>query len=478
MRKEEPRREESGAASRVLKLSNLDKPFWPEEGITKGDLLAYYREVAPVLVPHLKDRPFTMKRYPDGWQGNFFFQKDAPKPCRSGSSDVPFTSRRGETREKRMIDCPLVNDELALLWMVNMGCIDMNTWYSRIDKPDRPDWVLFDLDPSADAGFAETVEVALLVKQALDTLGLVSFPKTSGADGMHVLVPIERRHTYDDTRRVRGDRRRRARAHVPRARDDRVDEVEAARRADRREPERRGQDDRVRLLRAAEAGAPVSTPLRWDEVNEELDPAAFTMEVVLERVARYGDLFEGVLTAKQRSSRRSTRCARPATGRRATSALEALDLDLDRRPPDTRSSAVGVGHGSPRDRRRSRRPVVPCFSETRADATLPSSAPDSAFGPEAATGSSIRCSHLRRAPALMDAPDPRAGQGRAPRTARRSHPGRRRVPSCTVSGSSSPGSTGVRRGGSRGTRPGRRSSVHAIANGISSGGWMPASATR
>ena len=94
-----------------------------------------------------------------------------------------------------------MNDELALLWMANMGCIDMNTWYSRVDKPDRPDFVLFDLDPAADAGFAETVQVALLVKEALDALGLVSFPKTSGADGMHVLVPIARRHTYDDTRR-------------------------------------------------------------------------------------------------------------------------------------------------------------------------------------------------------------------------------------------------------------------------------------
>ena len=137
--------------TRVLKLSNLDKPFWPDEGITKGDLLAYYRDIAPVLVPHLRDRPFTMKRYPDGWQGKFFFQKDAPKHMPDWIQRAPFpaSTRDGE---KRIIDYALVNDDLALLWMVNMGCIDMNAWSSRADRADRPDWVMFDLDPSEDVG--------------------------------------------------------------------------------------------------------------------------------------------------------------------------------------------------------------------------------------------------------------------------------------------------------------------------------------
>src|SRR5437016_7085956 len=113
----------------------------------------------------------------------------------------PFmVSTRESPRRRRKIQVPLVNDELALLWMVNMGCVDMNTWYSRVDKPDRPDFVLFDLDPSPDVGFAETLEVTLILKQALDALGLESFPKTSSADGMHVLVPVERRYTFDDTR--------------------------------------------------------------------------------------------------------------------------------------------------------------------------------------------------------------------------------------------------------------------------------------
>ena len=184
MHREEPLPEEIRKGKRVLKLSNLDKVFLPDEGITKGDLLAYYRAVAPVLLPHIKDRPFTMKRYPDGIEGGFFFQKDAPKHMPEWIPTRAFeVSTREAPRQQRTISFPLVNDELALLWMVNMGCIDLNTWYSRVDKPERPDFVLFDLDPAADAGFPEVVQVALLVKEVLDALGLVGFPKTSGSDG-------------------------------------------------------------------------------------------------------------------------------------------------------------------------------------------------------------------------------------------------------------------------------------------------------
>src|SRR5262249_6155746 len=186
---------------RVLRFSNLDKVFWPEERITKGDLLAYYRAVAPMVIPHLRDRPFTMKRYPNGIDGGFFFQKDAPTHMPDWIPTREFmVSTRESPRKQRKIQAPLVNDELSLLWMVNMACIDLNTWYSRVDKPERPDFVLFDLDPSADVGFAETVQVALLVKEAPDALGLAGFPKTSGSDGIHVLVPVARRYTYAQTR--------------------------------------------------------------------------------------------------------------------------------------------------------------------------------------------------------------------------------------------------------------------------------------
>ncbi len=299
---EEVRRElpeEIRRGRRTLKLSNLDKVFFPDDGITKGDLLSYYHDVAATIVPHLRDRPFTMKRYPDGITGQFFFQKDAPKHMPEWIPRKAYISTSRESREKRMIDYPLVNDDLALLWMVNMGCIDMNTWYSRIDKPDRPDFVLFDLDPSEDVGFRETVQVTLLVKQALDALGLVSFPKTSGAEGMHVLVPIARRWTYADTREFSEIV---ARAIAASHRGLVTTEwTKSKRRGVLIDTNQNGEGKTIASVYSVrpKPGAPVSTPLRWEEVDEELDPSTFTMDAVLERVREHGDLFEGVLTEKQ-----------------------------------------------------------------------------------------------------------------------------------------------------------------------------------
>jgi bifunctional non-homologous end joining protein LigD len=302
--REEPLPDEIRKGNRVLRLSNLDKLFWPEEGIAKGDLIRYYRDVASVLVPHLKGRPFTMKRYPDGWKGKFFFQKDAPThmPDWIKRAEITVTTR-DSPRQRRRIQAPIVEDELGLLWMANMGCIDCNTWYSRIDKPDRPDWVLFDLDPSPDVGFAETVEVALLVKQALDALGLASFPKTSGSEGMHVLVPIDRRSTYRDARAfaeiVAGAI---ARSHPGLAT---TEWTKAKRRGVLIDANQNGEGKTIASVYSVrpKAGAPVSTPLRWEEVDESLDPAAFTMDVVLDRVNADGDLFEGVLSTKQSLAR-------------------------------------------------------------------------------------------------------------------------------------------------------------------------------
>ena len=301
VRREQPVADRVTKGERELKLSNLDKVFFPVERITKGDLIEYYRAVAPVLVPHLKERPFTMIRYPDGIEGGHFFQKDAPTHLPEWiPTHRALVSTRESPRRKKWVNFALVNDELALLWMVNMGCIDMNAWYSRVDKPDQPDFVLFDLDPSPDVGFAETVEVTLLVKQALDAFGLVGFPKTSSAQGMHVLVPIERRYTYDDTRQfaeiVAGAI---ARTHRGLAT---TEWTRSKRRGVLIDANQNGEGKTIASVYSVRPrpGAPVSTPLRWEEVNEKLDPLSFTMETVLERVRRHGDLFEGVLTTKQR----------------------------------------------------------------------------------------------------------------------------------------------------------------------------------
>src|SRR6478735_5152965 len=287
-----------------VKLSNLDKVFWPVDdpsgGITKGDLIDYYRAVAEVIVPHLKARPFTMRRYPDGAFGKAFFQKDAPKGMPEW---IPRFHVQVSTRErppkKRWIDAPLVNDADALTWMANMGCIDMNAWYSRVDKPDRPDFVLFDLDPSPDVGFREVAQVALVVKQALDALGLVAFAKTSSADGIHVLVPVERRYTYAQTREfceiVAGALARTHRGLVT------TEWSKAKRRGVLIDANQNGEGKTIASAYSVRPrpGAPVSTPLRWDEVNEALNPSIYSMQVVLDRIRRQGDLFQGVLTTKQ-----------------------------------------------------------------------------------------------------------------------------------------------------------------------------------
>jgi bifunctional non-homologous end joining protein LigD len=303
-REEPPLPDTIRRGKRTLQLSNLDKPFWPEEGITKGDLLAYYRQVAPVLVPHLRRRPFTMRRYPDGAYGEAFFQKDAPKHMPDWIPTYrALVSTRDRSRTKKHVRFPLVDDELALLWMVNMGCIDMNTWYSRVDRPDRPDFVLFDLDPTPDVPWSQTVEVALILRELLDGLGLRSFPKTSGGKGFHVLVPLDRRSTYEDTRSfaevVAGAI---ARAHPKLAT---TEWSKARRRGVLIDANQNGEGKTIASAYSVRPrpGAPVSTPLAWDEVGPDLNPAVYTMPVVLDRVSRLGDLHAELLSVRQSLSK-------------------------------------------------------------------------------------------------------------------------------------------------------------------------------
>jgi bifunctional non-homologous end joining protein LigD len=282
-----------------VELTSADRVLFPEDGITKRDLFDYYAAVAPVLVPHLRDRPFTMKRWREGLPGGSFFQKQAPKGIPSW---IP--TRRFETfpREggSRMVDFPLVNSADALLWTVQMHCIDMNAWYSRVDKPDRPDFVLFDLDPpDEDDGFALSVKVAHLIRDALESFELESYVKTSGADGIHVLVPIARRHGFDDTYAF-------AELLSRRLEDEHPGEVTTEWLKKKRsgvlvDHRQNGWGKTIASVYSVrpKPGAPVSTPLHWNELTEDVAPRDFSMAVVLDRVEREGDLFEPVLHGKQ-----------------------------------------------------------------------------------------------------------------------------------------------------------------------------------
>ena len=282
---------------RRVTLTNLDKVYWPGEGITKGHLLDHYLRMAPVLVPHLADRPMILKRYPNGIDEEFFFQhtvNDAPEWMRRVD-----LSRSGRDDEKtsRYV---LVDDPMGLLWLVNLGNIDLNPWQSTADAPDEPVWVLFDLDPADGLPYDRVVEAALLVRDALEALGVRGYPRTSGASGMHILVPLRPGATFDEVRlfaRVVSEGLVRMHPHL----------VTVEREVKNRGPRvylDHNQNGRGRSIASVYSvrprpGAPVATPLRWDEVLPGLDPRAFTMGVVARRVEREGDLAAGLLTDRQ-----------------------------------------------------------------------------------------------------------------------------------------------------------------------------------
>jgi bifunctional non-homologous end joining protein LigD len=181
------------APERVVRLTNLGKLFWTEEGITKGDLIQYYANVAPALLPHLRDRAMVMKRYPHGAAGEFFFMKRAPEPRPEWIEICSIHHSSG-----KVIDFPMIQDLASLLWVINLGCIDLNQWYAKKDDVDRPDYLHFDLDPVPDADFAKVRETALVLHQALDSLGMPNFAKTTGSKGIHIYVPIVRGPTQKE----------------------------------------------------------------------------------------------------------------------------------------------------------------------------------------------------------------------------------------------------------------------------------------
>jgi bifunctional non-homologous end joining protein LigD len=240
-----------------------------------------------------------MKRWREGLAGGSFFQKQAPKGIPAWLPTRQFRTwpREGGTR---LVDFPLVDSRDAVLWMVQMHCIDMNAWYSRVDKPERPDWVLFDLDPpDEDGAFELCIRVAHLVRGALEELGLASYVKTSGADGIHVLVPITRRSTYGDTYEFAELLSRKLEAEHPgEVTTEWLKKKRSGVLVDHR------QNGHGKTIASAysvrpKPGAPVSTPLDWGELTADVRPRDFTMAVALERVASRGDLFAPVLDGGQ-----------------------------------------------------------------------------------------------------------------------------------------------------------------------------------
>ena len=272
---------------REVALTNLEKVFFPERGLTKGDLVEYYLDLAPQVLNHVERRPMQMKRYPNGVDGDFFYQKRVPVPHPEWLETVQIRF----PRFGRTADFPVVRDPASLAWIVNLGCIELHTWHSRARDVERPDYMLIDLDPSEGNPWEHVREIALVVREVMDGLGLPSFPKTSGATGFHVLVPIRPELPFPEVRRF-------AKALAQEV-ERRVGDQDVAT-TRWKVAERKGvfvdfgQNARDRTIASAysirpTADARASAPLRWDEV-QDVDPAAFTLETMRDRVRAVGDL--------------------------------------------------------------------------------------------------------------------------------------------------------------------------------------------
>src|SRR5919204_2444672 len=278
---------------REANTPNPDKPFFPERGLTKADVVAYYVDLAPYALNHIRRRPFHMKRYPNGVQGDFFHQKRVPPhPEYVGEKFVRFPS--GHSTVFAVIDNPA-----ALAWVINLGCIELHTWHSRVDDIERPDYVLIDLDPTVEGQWPHVREIALVVKDVLDELRLEAYPKTSGATGLHILAPIRPELLFPDVRRFA----KAVAEEVERRIGDQRVATTTWRVADRRGVfVDFGQNARDRTIAQAYSIRPTpdaraSAPLSWDEVPT-VEPEAFTLETMRARVAEVGDLTAGMWRRK------------------------------------------------------------------------------------------------------------------------------------------------------------------------------------
>ena len=275
-------------------FSNPDKLYFPRVALTKGDLVAYYLDVADCALPHLRRRPFHMVRYPHGVEGDFFHQKRVPAhPDYVGEQFVQFPSGHSTV-------FALIDNAAALAWVINLGCIELHTWHSRVPRIEEPDYLLIDLDPSRDGQWPYVRQIALVVREVMEELRLAAYPKTSGATGLHILAPIKPELPYPDVRRF-------AKALAQEV-ERRIGDQEVAR-TTWRVADRRGvfvdfgQNSRDKTIACAYSVRPVpdarvSAPLLWEEVAD-VDPAVFTVQTMRDRIAKLGDPTAGMWRRKR-----------------------------------------------------------------------------------------------------------------------------------------------------------------------------------
>lgn len=279
--------------AKKVAFTNLDKIFWPDEGFTKGDVVNYYNAVYKYIIPYMKDRPESLFRTPNGIKEMGFFQKDAGLQAPDWVKSIPLYSESAE----KDINYIICNDKPTLLYLANLGCIEMNPWNSRLGSLDNPDYFVMDLDPSEHNTFDQVIETAKVIKAILDKAGAPSFPKTSGASGIHIYVPLGAKYTYDEAKEFAHMIAIMANEQLP-------DFTSLERSLSKRGKDRiyidylqnrKGQTLSCAYSLRPKPGASVSTPLDWKEVKKGLHPTNFTFQNIIKRVEKKGDLFKGVL---------------------------------------------------------------------------------------------------------------------------------------------------------------------------------------
>jgi bifunctional non-homologous end joining protein LigD len=324
-------------AGRELSLSNLHKVFWPGEGYTKGDMIEYYVSVAPYLLPHVAGRPLNLTRFPDGIDGKHFYQKDIPETA------PPWVTTFHIPHTDHFVNYCLADSPATLAWLAQWGCLEIHPWLSRVDALDAPDYAVFDFDPSEPAGFPEAVEIAFLVRRVLGEFGLRAYPKTSGATGVHVYLPIVRRYSYKEVERFVGrvadlihqivpDRTTRERT-VAKRRGIYIDHLQNI----------KGKTLASVYSLRPRPGATVSAPVTWEELPG-VRPEQFNIRTVPERLGRLGDLFAPALSDIQDPGPMMA-----ALGPADDDARHAGRKEQRVRPPEANRPLPGGGEGAAED---------------------------------------------------------------------------------------------------------------------------------